>query len=99
MGLFSSEFEVVVNHSKEEAFDRFLDFIKNKRNLKLSHEHRNEMIAYIRRTSLFSWPINFTISFIAIDEHQTKLSVNSSSGTMDWGKAKGMINDIVKEIY
>lgn len=99
MGLFSSEFDIVVNHSKEEAFDRFLDYVKNKRSLKLTHSHRSEMLAYIRRISLFSWPINFTISFSEINEHQTRLSVNSSSGTVDWGKTKGMINDIVKEIY
>ena len=41
--------------------------------------------------------ITKTIS--AIDEHKTRLSVNSSSGTIDWGKAKGLVNDIVKEIY
>ena len=99
MGLFSSEFEVVVKHSKEEAFDRFLSYVNKTKNLKLTQSNRCESIGYTRQTSLLSWPIDFFITFKEDGPNQTKLMVESASGTVDFGKAKGMINDIIKEIY
>ena len=99
MGLFSSEFEVVVQHTKEEAFDRFLAHVNKSKNLSLTQSNRCELISYTRKTSLFSWPIDFVIEFKEEGANNTKLMVQSASGTIDWGKAKGMINDIVKQIY
>ena len=95
----SSEFEITVNHSQAEAFDKFLAYVKQSRNLILSQSSRCEMISYTRKTSLFSMPIDFVIEFKEDGINKTKLMVQTSSGTVDWGKAKGMVNDIVKEIY
>jgi hypothetical protein len=41
----------------------------------------------------------FSITFKEIDKGSTQLSVSSASSSLDFGQAKGIINDIVKEIY
>ncbi len=101
MGFFSfnSEFEISVKHPKEEAFERMLSYVKKSNSLKLTEAERFEKLLFTKGTSLFSYPIDFEIIFEEFDHNETKLSVKSESGTIDFGKAKGMINDIVKEIY
>lgn len=101
MGFFSfnSEFEITVNHPQEEAFKRMLSYVNKNRSLKLVATEPSEKLFFTKGTSLFSWPIDFEITFEEIDQNNTKLSVKSESGTLDLGKAKGMINDIVTEIY
>lgn len=95
----SSEFEITVNHPQVDAFDKFHSYVKQARSLSLISATKPSEICYAKPISLFSGRIDFTIQFKAINENQTKLLVNSSSVTVDWGKAKGMVNDIVKEIY
>ena len=101
MGLmsFKSDFEVVVKHSKETAFDKLLSYLLSSKKFNNVHFTRSEWISFTRRTSLLSYPIDFNVTFKIVDDKQTSLVVHSESGTIDWGKAKGMINDIVKEIY
>ena len=101
MGIFSfnSDFDVKVSHPQEVAFENFLSYVNKNRSLKLTESEKCQKLAFTKSTSLFSWPIDFEITFKGIDENTTQLSVKSESGTIDFGKAKGMINDIVKEIY
>lgn len=101
MGLmsFKSDFEVVVKHPKETAFDKLLSYLLSSKKFKNVHYTRSEWISFTRRTSLLSYPIDFDVKFTSADSTQTTLVVHTVSGTIDWGKAKGMINDIVKEIY
>jgi hypothetical protein len=101
MGLFSfkSEFEITVKCPKEEAFSRFYSYLSTKQCFEISDSEENEMIVFTRGMSLFSYPIDFVINFIEVDEKQTMLKVKSVSGTIDFGKAKGMINDIINEMY
>lgn len=101
MGFFSfnSEFEITVNHSKKDAFDRFYDYVNDQSSLKVTASEKAKKLFFTKGTSLFSYPIDFKIYFEEIDKNNTKLSVKSESGTLDLGKAKGIINDIVKEIY
>ena len=101
MGIFSfnSDFDVKVSHPQEVAFENFLSYVNKNRSLKLTKSEKCQKLAFTKSTSLFSWPIDFEITFKVIDENTTQLSVKSESGTIDFGKAKGMINDIVKEIY
>lgn len=101
MGLlsFTSAFEISIKHSKEEAFKRFLSYVNQSRNLKLTETEEFEKMSFTKGTSLFSWPIEFSITFKEIDKDSTQLSVSSASSSLDFGQAKGIINDIVKEIY
>lgn len=101
MSIFSlrSEFEITVKHPKEEAFGRFHSYVKKNRNLNLTDFEKCNIITFTKGMSLLSLPIDFEINFKEDGENQTVLTVKSSSGTIDWGKAKGIINDIVKEIY
>ena len=101
MGFFSfnSEFEITVNHPKEEAFNRFYDYVMNKGNLSISNYELYNMLAFTKDTTLFSWPIEFEIFFNGARKNQTKLTVKSSSGSIDWGKAKKIISEITNIIY
>ena len=101
MGFFSlnSEFEITVNHPKEKAFKNLLSYVEKSRSLKLTKTEKFEKMFFTKGTTLFSWPIDFEIFFEEIDKDSTKLSVKSESETIDFGKAKGMFNDIVKKIY
>lgn len=95
----NSEFDITVNHPKEDAFDKFLSHVNESKQFNLTDSKRSDTLYFRRKTSGWSLPIDFTINFESIDENHTKLMVKSQSGTIDWGKAKGMINDIVKKIY
>ena len=77
----------------------YYSYVKKSNSLKLTEAERFEKLLFTKGTSLFSYPIDFEIIFEEFDHNETKLSVKSESGTIDFGKAKGMINDIVKEIY
>ena len=101
MGFFSfnSEFEILVNLPKEEAFERMCSYVNKNESLTQIKTKKFEKLFFTKGTSLFSYPIDFEIIFRAIDDSNTKLSVKSKSGTLDLGKSKGIINDIVKEIY
>ena len=57
------------------------------------------MLAFTKDTSLFSYPIDFEILFNEVGQSQTMLTVKSSSGTIDWGKAKKIISEITNIIY
>lgn len=101
MGFFSlkSEFEITVNHPKEEAFNRFYDYVMNKGNLSISNYKLYDMLAFTKDTTLFSWPIDFEICFNGAGKNQTKLTVKSSSESFDWGKAKKIVCEIADIIY
>ena len=101
MGFFSfnNEFEITVNHPQEEAFNRFYDYVMNKGNLSISNYELYDMLAFTKDTTLFSWPIDFEIFFNGAGKNQTKLTVKSSSGTIDWGKAKRIVCEIADIIY
>lgn len=101
MGLFSfkSSFEITVSHPKEEAYKRFHDYVTKKSSLSISECKIYDMLNFTKGMSLLSAPIDFEIIFEELDKSNTKLSVKSESGTIDFGKAKGIINDIVSEIY
>lgn len=101
MGFFSfnSEFEISVKHPKEEAYSRFYDYVVNKGNLTISNYKQCDMLAFTKATSLFSYPIDFEIFFNEAENNQTTLIVKSSSGTIDWGKAKRIIGEIADIIY
>lgn len=100
MGFFSfkSEFEILVNHPKKEAFVRFYDYVINKGNLSISNYERYDMLAFTKDTTLFSWPIDFEILFKS-KKNQTTLMVKSCSGSIDLGRAQKFINYIVDVIY
>ena len=101
MGFFSfnSEFEVTVNHPKEEAFESLRSYVEESWSIKLTKAEKFEKLFFTKGMTLLSLPIDFEVSFEEIDKNNTMLSVKTESGTMDFGKAKGMFNDIVKKIY
>jgi hypothetical protein len=101
MGIFNftSEFEITVNHPKEEAFNRFRDYVINKGNLSISDYELYDMLTFTKDTTLFSWPIDFYILFNEAGKSQTTLTVKSSSESIDLGKAKKIICKIVDIIY
>lgn len=100
MGLFSfsNEFEVAVNHPKEDVYEKFTAYIRKKGWAIISAEQA-ENVSFQTKTTLISWPIDFTVNFNSVDENSTKLSVSISAAHLDLGRSKGIINDIIKEIY
>lgn len=99
MGLFNTKFEVVVNHPLEEIFKNVCKYIQEDSNLSMSSSNRNDTIFFTKGTSLFSYGIDFEIKFKEQKTNETILMVKSSSDTIDFGKSKGIISDILKEIY
>ena len=99
MGLFNTNFEATVNHPQEEIFKNFCKYIKQDGGLSLSSSSRFSKINFTKGTTLFSYAIDFEIELKKTKENQTILMVKSSSDTIDLGKSKGLINDILQEIY
>ena len=100
MGIFSfnNEFDVTVKHPTDDVYEKFVENIRKKRWAIISAEQAKN-VSFQTKVSLFSWPIDFTVNFIAVEENLTKLSVSTSSANLDLGRSKGIINDIIKEIY
>ena len=100
MGIFSfsNEFEVAVNHPKEDVYKKFIAHIRQKR-WTITSSKQSDNLSFQTKTTLISWPIDFTVNFISIGAESTKLSVSISAGHLDLGRSKGIINDILKEIY
>lgn len=53
---FNSEFETTVNHSKEEAFDRFYNYVIKQSSLKVTVSKEVQKLFFTQGTSLFSYP-------------------------------------------
>ncbi len=101
MGFFSfhNQFEIEVNRSKRVAFDKFVSYIKKKSGFQLTSTQNGESLTFTKGITLLSWPINFEVVFKEVDKENTMLCVRSESGNIDLGRSKGIINDIVEEIY
>ena len=95
---FKNEFDVSVNYPKNEAFQKLLGYLHEKK-MMIIREDEPESISYRTKMSLLSYPMIFDVFFHEIDETHTKISVCSSSGQLDLGRSKGMFNDIMKKIY
>lgn len=100
MGIFSfrNEFDVAVNHPKDDVYEKFVANVRKKGWIITSAEQA-ENLAFQTKTTLISWPIDFDVTFSTVDENSTRLSVKISDGHLDLGRSKGIINDIIKEIY
>ncbi len=100
MGFFSfnNDFEVIVNYPNDVTYKKFMSYIKNK-GWKTIYAKELEKISFQTKTTLISWPINFEIDFIANDNKSTTLSVKASAAHLDMGRSKGIVNDIINEIY
>ena len=100
MGLFSfnNEFDVTVKHPTDDVYEKFVAYIRKKGWAIISAEQA-ENVSFQTKTTLISWPIDFTVNFNSVDENSTKLSVSISAAHLDLGRSKGIINDIIKEIY
>ena len=98
MGLFSfsNNFEVAVNHPKEVVYKQFVSYIR-KENWDITSSKQGEEISFQTSPTLVSYSMDFSVVFTAIDEKSTMLSVNFSSGQLDLGRSKGIINDILKD--
>ena len=99
MGLFNTKFEVTVNHPQEELFKKICKYIQEDSNLSLSSSNSNDTIYFTKGTSLFSYGIDFEIELKKQKTDHTILIVKSSSDSIDFGKSKGIISDMLKEIY
>ena len=99
MGLFNTKFEAIVNHPQEEIFKKICKHVQEDSNLSMSSSTSYHSIFFSKGTSLFSYGIDFEIELEKQGERHTILKVKSSSDTIDFGKSKGMISDMLKEIY
>ena len=99
MGLFNTKFEVTVKHPQEELFKKICKYIQEDSNLSLSSSNSNDTIYFTKGTSLFSYGIDFEIELKKQKTVHTILIVKSSSDSIDFGKSKGIISDMLKEIY
>lgn len=94
---FKNNFEIVVNLSKDEVNKQFASYIKKKRWETISSDEEN--ISFRTKTTLLSWPIDFDVKLTSINESSTTLSVYSEQSQFDLGRSKGIIHDIINEIY
>ena len=94
---FKNNFELVVNLSKEEVNKKFTSYIKKKRWETISSDEDN--ISFRTKTTLLSWPIDFDVKLTSNDDNTTILSVSVESTHIDLGRGKGIIHDIINEIY
>lgn len=101
MGLykFTNEFEILVQHPKDVAFERLFSYVEKSKNLDIKSSEKFNKLFFSKSPNLFSWSVKFEVNFQVIDDNNTKLSVKSTSGSIDLGKSKEIISDIVKEIY
>lgn len=100
MGFFSfnNDFEVLVNQPRADTYEKFISHIKGKGWRILSSVNAEE-ISFKTKMTLLSYAIDFVVEFTSIDDKSTKLSVSASAGHFDMGRSKGIINDIIKNIY
>ena len=99
MGLFNTKFQAIVNHPQEEIFKKICKYVQEDSNLSMSSSTSYHSIYFSKGTSLFSYGIDFEIELEKQDDRHTILKVKSSSDTIDFGKSKGIISDMLKEIY
>lgn len=99
MGLFSfsNNFEVAVNHPKEEVYKQFVSYITKKHWAITSSEEAGK-ISFQTKMTLISYPIDFEIVFQSIDENSTNLIVSASAGHLDLGRSKKIIDNIIEDI-
>ena len=80
-----------------------MGFFSFRNNFEILVEHPQaevyKKLVFQSKVSLFSWPIDFGVCFEATDTNETILVVESVSGNLDLGRSKGMINDIINDIY
>ena len=100
MGFFSfrNNFEILVEHPQAEVYKKFVAQIR-KRGWTIAEAKQPTKLVFQSKVSLFSWPIDFGVCFEATDTNETILVVESVSGNLDLGRSKGMINDIINDIY
>lgn len=100
MGFFSFhvDFNTSTSFSQEESYTRLLNYLKKKR-LNVVHQQFPDRLVYKTRTSLFSWPREFDVTFAPTDEKHCSLTVHVDCGQCDLGLSKKMFNIITKKIY
>lgn len=94
MGFFNFEnnFEIEVNHPQVEVFTKFEAYV-SKKTWKIIHSDHKEFISFQTRTALI------TITFIAINDNSTTLSITTKTEQFDYNKSVGVIHKILKECF
>ena len=89
---FENNFDIEVNHSKTETFTKLETYIRNK-NWNIIHVDPNEFVSFYTKT------ISITITFIAINDNSTTLSITTKTEQFDYNKNVGVIHKILKECF
>lgn len=89
---FENNFDIEVNHSKTEAFTKLETYIRNK-NWNIIHVDPDEFVSFYTKT------ISITITFIAINDNSTTLSITTKTEQFDYNKNVGVIHKILKECF
>ena len=100
MGFFSFRvaFDETTSFPREESYNRLLNYLKKKR-VTVIQQQFPERIVYRTKTSLLSWPREFSVTFKSVDENRCLLNVHVDCGQCDLGLSKPMFKIITKTIY